>query len=162
VGIFKARREGQISSVVGPGDPAPGGVIFDWAATPWINDGGDVAFVGHVAGEECRPEGFPPQAILILCLQSLYVQDAATGTIQSIAHAGDPAPGGGVYRQATSPVMNNRGDVVFLGDLTVSSAAGEVTGVYLHSGGVTMRVAGPTDPMPGGGHFVTASTIGGW
>ncbi len=148
VGLFKANKKGQISSVVSPGDPAPGGGTFDFAAIPWINDGGDVAFAGHVAGEECRAEGFPPQAIFIQCLTSIYLKDAATGAIRSIAHAGDPAPGGGVYRAAISPVMNNRGDVVFLGNLTPPPSAGQVTGVYLHSHGVTIPVARPGDEMP--------------
>ena len=39
---------------------------------------------------------------------------------------------------------------------------GMVTGVYLHSGGETIAVARPGDPMPGGGAFVTASNIIGW
>jgi hypothetical protein len=127
-----------------------------------MNDGGDVAFMGHVADEECRAEGFLPQAILIACLGSVYVKDAATGDIRSIAHAGDPAPGGGVYRNAFSPVINDRGDIVFLGDLTPPPSANQVTGVYLHSGGETIPVARPGDPMPGGGRLVTASHIHGW
>jgi hypothetical protein len=96
VGLFKANKIGHLSSVVEPGGPAPGGGVFDWAFAPSMNDGGDVAFTGHVAGEECRAEDFLPQAILIGCLGSVYVKDAATGDIQSIAHAADPAPGGGV------------------------------------------------------------------
>ena len=96
VGLFKANKKGHISSVVSPGDPAPGGGVFDWAFGPSINDGGDVAFMGHVAGEECRPpRASPHPAILIACLSSVYVKKAATGKIRSIAHAGDPAPGGG-------------------------------------------------------------------
>jgi hypothetical protein len=82
--------------------------------------------MAHIAGEECRAEGSFPQAILIGCLGSVYLKKAATGEIQSIAHAGGPAPGGDgevVYRQAMSPVMNNRGDIVFLGDLTPPPAA---------------------------------------
>ncbi len=67
-----------------------------------------------------------------------------------------------MYRQAISPVMNDPGDIVFLGDLTSPPFARRVTGVYLHSGGVTMPVARPGDPMPGGGAFVTASNIIGW
>jgi len=55
--------------------------------------------------------------------------------------------------------MNNRGDIVFLGDLTPPPSARMVTGVYLHSGGETIAVARPGDPMPGGGAFVTASNI---
>jgi hypothetical protein len=95
VGVFKANKTGHFSSVVEPGDPAPGGGVFDWAFGPWMNDGGDAAFMGHVAGEECRAEDFLPQAILIACLGSVYVKDAATGDIRSIAHARDHAPGGG-------------------------------------------------------------------
>jgi hypothetical protein len=72
-GLFKANKQGEISSIIGPGDPAPGGGVFDWTIMPWINDGGDVAFWGHAAGEECRAEGSPPQAILIRCLSSIYV-----------------------------------------------------------------------------------------
>jgi hypothetical protein len=54
---------------------------------------GDVAFSGHVAGEEAVVPGFPPQADFISTLGSLYLRDGATGQITSIAHAGDPAPG---------------------------------------------------------------------
>jgi hypothetical protein len=162
VGVFKANKNGHISGVVGPGYPVPGGGVFDWAFGPWMNDRGDVAFTGHVAGEECRAEDFPPPEILIACLRSVYVKKAATGNIRSIAHAGDPAPGGRMYREAQSPVINERGDIVFLGDLTPPPATGLVTGVYLHSGGQTIAVARPDDPMPGGGAFVTAGNVGGW
>jgi hypothetical protein len=167
VGIFKARN-GRISSVVSPGDPAPGGGVFDGAFAPWTNDRGDVAFMGHVAGEECSfpgsPSlpGSPPQAVFIGCLGSVYVKHGRTGEIRSIAHAGDDAPGGGVYRQVISPVLNDRGDIAFLGDLTPPPLARQVTGVYLHSEGETVPAARPGDPMPGGGHFVTASNITGW
>jgi hypothetical protein len=58
-GVFKATQKGHIVSVVSPGDPAPGGGVFDVAAGPWMNNGGDVAFTGHVAGEECRADGSP-------------------------------------------------------------------------------------------------------
>jgi len=163
VELFKANKKGQISSLIRLGEPAPGGGVFDWTNGPWINDGGDVAFMGHVAGEECRPsEGLPPPEFLIACLGSVYVKDAATGDIRAIAHAGDPTPSGGAYRQAFSPVINNRGDIVFFGDLTSPPAARQVTGVFLHSAGETMLVAGPGDEMPGGGKFVTASNILGW
>ena len=61
VGIFKANKTGHLSSLVSPGDPAPGGGVFDWTNFPWMNDRGDVAFMGHVDGEECRPaDGFTP------------------------------------------------------------------------------------------------------
>ena len=160
--VYTADRRGHISTVVSPGDAAPGGGVFDWALFPQINASRDVAFMGHLAGEECRPEGFPPHAVLMACLGSIYVKNSATGQLRSIAHAGDPAPGGGVYRQAISPGPNDHGDVVFLGDLTSPPLARQVTGVYRHSRGVTIPMARPGDLMPGGGHFVTASNLIGW
>ena len=45
IGIFRADARGRISSVVGPGDAAPGGGTFDYAVEPWINDGSDVSFI---------------------------------------------------------------------------------------------------------------------
>jgi hypothetical protein len=152
-----------MSSVVSPGDKAPGpeGSTFDFASSPWVNGGGDVVFIGHVAGEEVVSPDCPPQAVIINSLGSLYIQDAATGAVRSIAHAGESAPGGGVFRQAISPVMNNRGDIVFIGDLTTPPDANQVTGVYLSSNGQIISIARPGDPMSGGGHLVTASTLGG-
>jgi hypothetical protein len=159
--VYSADTAGHISTVVEPGDPAPDGV-FDWAAVAQINASKDVAFMGHLAGEECRPANFPPHAVLMLCLGSIYLKDGATGQVHSVAHAGDPAPGGGVYRQAISPMLNDRGDIVFLGDLTSPPLSRRVTGVYRYSKGVTIAIARPGDPMPGGRRFVTASNIIGW
>ena len=161
-GLFRARRNGAIASVVSPGDAAPGGGVFDLAAVGFINNRGDVAFQGHVAGEEILAPGFPLPGFVISALGSVYVKDGATGKIRSIAHAGDDAPGGGVYRQAISPVLNDSGAIAFLGDLTPAPAANKVTGVYLHRRGVTIAVARPGDEMPGGGRFVTSATIIGW
>jgi len=162
MGIFAADPGGQLSRVVAPGDAAPGGGKFDLADQPGVNDKGDVAFFGHVAGEEVdSANNSPPQALIINALGSVYVKDGATGEIKSIAHAGDPAPGGGVFRAAFAPVINNRGDVAFAGDLTPAPDANLVIGVFLYSGGVTIPIARPGDAMPGGGHFVTGSNIGG-
>jgi hypothetical protein len=55
--------------------------------------------------------------------------------------------------------MNDLGEIAFLGDLSVPPQANQVTGVYQYSGGEITRVAGPGDPMPGGGNLVTASTL---
>ena len=151
VGLFLADKGGSISSVVRPGDPAPGGGTFDMAMNGSINNGGDVAFGGHVAGDECIDIGFSN------CGESVYLKDAATGIIQSIAHQGDPAPGGGVFRLAFGAVVNSRGDVVFIGDLTPPPATGAALAVFLFSKkGTTIAVARPGDPMPGGGTFVRA------
>jgi hypothetical protein len=150
VGLFLADKHGTISSVVRPGDPAPGGGTFDMAINGSINNGGDIAFGGHVAGDECIDIGFS------ICGESVYLKDAATGIIQSIAHQGDPAPGGGVFRLAFGAVVNSRDDVVFIGDLTPAPDVGNTLGVFLFSKGTTIAVARPGDAMPGGGTFMTA------
>jgi hypothetical protein len=150
VGLFLADKRGTISSVVRPGDPAPAGGTFDMAMNGSINNGGDVAFGGHVAGDECIDIGFSN------CAESVYLKDAATGIIQSIAHQGDPAPGGGVFRLAFGAVVNSRDDIVFIGDLTTAPATGDALGVFLFSQGTTIAVARPGDAMPGGGTFVRA------
>jgi hypothetical protein len=137
-GVFRADRQANISDVASPGDAAPGGT-FDFAAFASINDGGDVAFHAHLAED-------PSPAV------SVYLRNAATGTIQSIAHQGEAAPGGGTYRQAFGPVINSRGQVVFVGQLT--GVAG--SGLFLHSDGATVPIARPGDPMPGGGNLVFA------
>ena len=155
MGIFKAGVHGEITNVASPGDPTPGGGVFDFAQNPWINDPGDIAFGAHVAGEECI--AFAPQNIVIFCGESVYVRSGATGAISSIAHQGAPAPGGGVYRLAFGPVINNRGEIVFIGDLTESPGVGDALAVFLFTGGQTIRIAAPGDPMPGGGTLVRAA-----
>jgi hypothetical protein len=161
MGVFRTGSQGGISNVASPGDAAPGGGFFDAAGVggSWINARGDVAFTAHVAGEDSLIEGNPPQAQIMSALGSLYVKRARNGAITSIAHSGDPAPRGGAFRQAYSPVLNDSGDVVFLGDLSSPPHAGQVLGVYLHSGGQTIAVARPGDAMPGGGTLVTASSV---
>jgi hypothetical protein len=159
VGLYKAGAAGQLSKVVTPGDAAPGGGQFDYASAPSVNDRGDVAFDGHVAGEEVVAPGAPPQAVIINALGSLYVKDGATGQTRSIAHAGSPAPGGGVFRQAVFPQINNRGEVLFGGDLTPAPNANLSFGVFLYSGGTIIPVARPGDAVPGGGHIITTSVI---
>lgn len=152
-GILLRRANGQISSVVRPGDLAPGGGVFDFAVNPWINDFGDVAFGAHVAGELCDPPGGDALA----CQESIYLKKAS-GEIISIAHQEEPAPGGGNYRLAFGPILNNQGEVVFIGDLTPLPAAfGKDLGVFLYTGEETIPIARPGDAMPGGGTVTTAS-----
>jgi hypothetical protein len=162
IGIFRANAKGHVSSVVIPGDAAPGppGKTFDYAVEPWVNDAGDVSFIGHIAGDDTVVAGFPPQTFFISALGGLYVKKAATGQIRTIVHAGDPAPGGGNFRQIFHDVMNNRGDIAFNGDLTPPPGANQSIGVFVYSGGTIKAVARPGDPLPGGGTLVNASLIG--
>jgi len=109
-GIFVADGHNQFSKIVVPGDPAPGGRVFDYSVNPWINEGGDVAFSAHLKNDECL--GGAPY-----CAESIYVKRRNSGAIESIAHQGDPAPGGGHYRFAWGAQINNLGDIVYMGVL---------------------------------------------
>lgn len=161
IGIFEADAKGHMSSVVSPGDAAPGGGTFDYAVEPWVNEGGDISFIGHIAGEESVVTGFPPQADFISALGGLYVKKAATGKIRTIVHEGDPAPGGGNFRQVFHDVMNNRGEIAFNGDVTPAPGVNQSIGVFVYSGGTIRAIARPGNPMPGGGTLVNASIVGG-
>ncbi|WP_157906534.1 DUF7453 family protein [Sorangium cellulosum] len=160
IGAYVARPGGDIDPVVVPGDAAPGGGKFDYVVEPWINDRGDVSFIGHIAGETGPVPGFPPQAELINALGSLYVK-RASGQVRSIVRAGDPAPGGGTFRQVFHDVMNRWGDIAFNGDLTPSPEANEDIAVFVYLDGRVKAVARPGDPMPGGGTLINASLVGG-
>ncbi|HKD65800.1 MAG TPA: choice-of-anchor tandem repeat NxxGxxAF-containing protein [Candidatus Binataceae bacterium] len=157
VGVFLQKdKSGSIVTVVRPGDLAPGGATFDYAQNPWINDAGDIAFGAHLAGETCIDFG-NPQSVFVQCAESIYVKRAARGSIESIAHQGDPAPGGGTFDYAFGPILNSRGDIVFVGDLTPPPNLGSDLGIFLRSGGMSIPVARPGDAMPGGGHLLTVS-----
>lgn len=159
VGVFVAARNGQISSVAAPGDPAPGGGTFDFASEPAINAAGDVAFGGHVAGRPCLTT--VPQTVAIGCVRDLYVRRGSSGAIERIAGVGEPAPGGGTFRDLRQPVINVSGDVLFRAVLDTDT--GVSTGYFLSRGGIVLAIAREGDPMPGGGHFVgTSFQPGNW
>jgi hypothetical protein len=152
-GVWEAHKHGTLSKIAIPGDPAPGGGVFDDARDPSINDKGDVAFGGHIAGERCYPSG------PFVCTESLYLRDVATGTIRSIAHQGDPAPGGGTFYIAFGGVVNSRDDIAFIGALSPpdpTTGAFTNCGVFQWSRGTTIAIARPGDAMPGGGHLLSA------
>ncbi|MCC6628689.1 MAG: hypothetical protein IT340_14965 [Chloroflexi bacterium] len=155
-GLFRADKKGKIASIVSPGDVAPGGGRFDFVTNPWINDCGDVAFGAHVAGEECIDFG-TPQSVAIFCAESVYLLLQHPTRIISIAHQGQPAPGGGVYRLAFGTRLNNRGEVAFVGDLTPAPGALQHSGIFLYARGTTRAIARPGDAMPGGGVMVTTT-----
>lgn len=159
IGIFKADKAGSISNVASPGDLVPEGRL-DATINPWINDSGDVAFSGHVAGEECIDVFGHP----LLCGESIYLKRGATGQTLSIAHQGaaiPPSAGGGTYHYAWGAVVNNRDEIVFIGDLSAPGEVCQSNGVFLWRAGQTYKVARPGDAMPGGGHMLTATCVTG-
>jgi len=158
MGVFRAAADGTITPVVTPGDPAPGGGTFDLADMPSINAHGDVAFGGHVDGAPCVT--FAPQDSFIHCDEDLFVK-RAPGGIERIVGAGDPAPGGGVFRSGEFPTINAGGDVVFIGDLTPPPGRHLDMGVVLYRDGHILPIARPGQSMPGGGHLVQAFALAG-
>ena len=158
-GVFMVDSRGSISSVAGPGTPAPGGGVFDFAGFPRLNDVGDVVFNGHVAGGECLHFDFLgfPQGVWINCFSGLYVWSRTEG-VRAIVRPGDPAPGGGAFRWAERGKVNKRGDVAFFADLTSPPGVFERRGVFLHSGRSIVPIVRPGDPLPGGGSAATAKT----
>jgi hypothetical protein len=155
LGLFKADGAGRIACVVRPGDPAPGGGVFDSARPGTINNKGDIAFPAHSTAVPCIDVGDP-----FFCGESVYLRDASKGTIVKVAQQGDPAPGGKTYRVAFDPRINERGDVVFIGDVSPGAGLDEARGVYLYdrAKGTTAVVAQPGRAMPGGGLLVKASS----
>ena len=93
------------------------------------------------------------------CGESVYLKTAA-GVVESIAHQGEQAPGSNNYRWAWGPVLNNRGDLVFMGELKPPPGLGQVRAVFMHSRGVTIPIAGPGDISPDGRKIVTVNPSG--
>ncbi len=144
-GVFVADKKDRISAVITPGDSVPGGGSFDSAGGGGTNQAGDIVFGAHLTGEAPN-------------LNSIYLKSAGTGTIRSIAHAGEPAPRGGTFISAYQQGINDSDDAPFLG-LLEGNPDGDFTtmGVYLRSGNTTIAIAIPGDRMPGGGKFVTGT-----
>jgi hypothetical protein len=138
-GTFMQDRHAQVTSVVRPGDASPEGDVFIFAGYPWINDQGDVAFQGDLAGGA----GF----------SNVYLKEA-DGEITAIAHTGDAIPGGGTFANVFGPIVNSRDQVVFSG--VTSFAPRFESGVFLWDGGQIVPVVRTGEALPGGGTFVNA------
>ncbi|MEA2703715.1 MAG: hypothetical protein QOD63_1660 [Actinomycetota bacterium] len=152
LGIFLGRPDGSIAPLVVPGDPAPGGSTFDYAALPSVNAAGDVAFTGHVAGTPC--ESGAPQSTIIGCDRELFLRHAGTGQVVRLVPRGAGAPGGGTFLDVLHPVLGGNGDMLFLG--VVGTDRGFYLGVFVVRNGRVEPIAREGDAMPGGGRFSTA------
>jgi hypothetical protein len=171
LGIFTVDSRHRVSKVVRPGDSAPGGNTFDYAVNPWINDGGDVAFGGHVLEDPFIQFGASfPAGNQIFTAESIYLWSKQSGLIVEIARQDTtPVPGdpGFTFNYAFGPVLNNRGNVAYFGAygkavdgiFLIPGANNQLvnnTGIFLYSHGTSVAVARPGDSMPGGGHMISA------
>src|SRR5690242_6019790 len=157
-GVYTFDRLNNVAVIAAPGDPAPNSGNFDDAWNPNLNNGGDVIFGGHVKGEKCIPTG------ALGCTESLYLYTARTRKLSSVAHQGQPAPGGGTFLIAGNGRLNARDDASFYGTLKCNNdACSDVVtnGLFLRkSDGTLLAVARPDDNLPGGTMKSATNTIG--
>jgi hypothetical protein len=146
----------QLTAVVMPGMPAPGGGAFAGVGFgPHLDDRGDIAFAG-VVPTEIGPGGESGLGV------GLFVADPGD-QFRAIARPGDSAPGGETFDWAAYPWNNHRGDIAFMGHVVEQgpSPSPEVdifaasAGVYRYTAGTgrVELIARPGDPSPDGGAF---------
>jgi hypothetical protein len=175
-GIFTVDKHHQVAKIMRPGDSAPGGNTFDFAQNPWINDGGDVAFGGHVMEDPfIEFTASFPAGNQIFTAESVFLYSKQNGQIVELARQNmTPVPGdpGFTFNYAFGPELNNRGDVVYFGaygkavsgSFLIPGDGGTLvnnTGIFLYNNGKTVAVAKPGDAMPGGGNLISAGFLTG-
>jgi hypothetical protein len=119
---------GQVTPIVGAGDPAPGGGIFFVLDVPSVGPQGQVVFRGGTTA-------FPATSGLF---------EFASGTITPLITDGTRANTGERVTPQTSRLLAN-------GDLIVADAFSG--SLYRFSNGVLTRLVGTGDSAPGGGTF---------
>jgi hypothetical protein len=127
-----------LSAIVRPGDAAPSGRTFDWAAYPYSNDAGDVVFLGHMVEQGACP---PPDPDLLCLDAGVSLFQAATDSITTIVSPG-------AYPAVAFARLNARRDMAFV----VATAPGPVRRVVKQDG-IIRSVALPGDAAPRGGHI---------
>src|SRR5689334_19978015 len=118
----------QVTPIVGPGDPAPGGGIFFVLDVPSLGPQGQVVFRGGTTA-------FPFTSGLF---------EFANGTITPLITDGTLANTGETVTPQTSRLLAN-------GDLIVADAFSG--SLHRFSNGILTRLVGAGDPAPGGGAF---------
>jgi hypothetical protein len=140
----------KVNVIARLGDPAPGGVVFDFDFEPYaLSDRGQVAF----AADFFDPNSFASG-------EGAFLNDGTTTRL--LAKTGDLAPGGGTFGAGVwvNIGLNNRGDVAFALD-PFSRQSGLNSGVYhwdASSQNLSAVVSPFVTPAPTGGSFLGAFT----
>jgi hypothetical protein len=141
-GVFLANST-SIEVLARHGDPAPGGGVFREFLQPVLNAVGQVAVYARLEGVGAGPRG-------------IYLAD--TSSIEAVALEDQLMPDGdGVLAAFTQPVLNDVGQVAFIG--FEEGAMNRGNGLFLTVDGVLTEVVRANDPAPeGGGSFVFFSS----
>jgi hypothetical protein len=150
LGVFLAPASGPIQPVIVPGQPAPGGGTFSFAENPSINSLGDVAVGANLATDpDVEDPTLSNQGNRIFSGENIYLK-RASGQIIRIVQQGEAAPGGGIFRHEWGPIINDRRQILFEGDLTPAPAVDQVQGLFLYTGSAIVPVVRPGDSLPDG------------
>jgi len=122
-GIFLF-SDGQLTREVGELDPAPGGGFLYGLSSPSLNATGQIAFYASLPG--------PGTGVFLL----------SQGSVSLVARPPQLAPEGDPFSGASSPSLNDGGQVAFIGEFR-----NRLAGVYLFSAEGISRIAGPGDPI---------------
>jgi hypothetical protein len=72
----------------------------------------------------------------------------------------DPAPGGGTFRHAWGPILNDNQQLLFVGDLTPPPGRDMNQGLFLYTyNGLTVSVVRPGDTLPDGKLVTVSNTV---
>ncbi len=168
----------QITPIVAPGDPAPGGGIFVSIDAPVLGSQGQIAF----RGADTFPSSFglfefangaitqliadgavadngdsvTPGAVKFLANGDLIVSDAFSGSLylfsnnilKRLVGAGDIAPDGSVFIFLLSAAANNSGQIAFQ-----AFTSNGTDGIFLLSGGTVSKIIASGDLFPDGVPF---------
>jgi len=161
-GVFRYDSVRQnVSPVLLPGDPAPGGTTFRGTdAHTDLNNRGEIATVGVI--DTYAGNCTNPAAACFGLGRGVYVFDRFNNP-KKIAAPGDPAPdSSSTFDDAWDPNLNNSGDVAFGGHVTGETCVGgddstlgcfDSLYLYRASTGQISSIAHQGMSAPGGGKF---------
>jgi hypothetical protein len=98
--------------------PGAGGALFSALGNPIMNSAGAFAFSGTLSGN----------GVLTTTNSGIWLY-ASNGTGSQVVRTGQSAPGGGIFKTLSAPVLNSSNEVAFMGTLsgngvTTTNAAG--------------------------------------
>ncbi len=131
--------DGQLRRVVGAGDIAPEGGIFEqaFAMGKYINDNREVLFTGKVAGKD-----------------SIYLISLETNKITRLIADGDPSPDGAVFRLLGISLTPSHGILLNNGHFAFrASTVNTIYGLFYYINGKTFKIVGQREATPLGGVF---------